>query len=132
MLHPTIDRLREVSRRLYGITVEIVLIRVSLDSVTSSVFRLVDLVIRIAIILSSPLVWGELLNPDTLRYASCDVNVDSVLTKCEYSAHSPSIELQGMLKDRVPILTNLLINSYFKRWLGIDMLCQNLSAVRTN
>ena len=126
------DRLREVSRCPYGMTVEIVLIRASLDSVKSRVLRLVDLAIIIAIILSSPLIWGELLNPDTLRYASCDVNVDSVLTKCEYSAHSPSIELQGMLKDRVPILTNLLINSYFKRWLGIDMLCQNLSAVRTN
>ena len=126
------DRLREVSRCPYGMTVEIVLIRASLDSVTSSVFRLVDLAISIAIILSSPLVWGELLNPDTLRYASCDVNVDSVLTKCDYTAHSPSIELQGMLKDRVPILTSLLINSYFKTWLGIDMLCQNLSAVRTN
>ena len=126
------DRLREVSRCPYGITVEIVLIRASLDSVTSRVLRLVDLAINIAIILSSPLVWGELLNPDTLRYASCDVNVDSVLTKCEYSAHSLSIELQGMLKDRVPILTSLLINSYFKTWLGIDMLCQNLSAVRTN
>ena len=126
------DRLGEVSRCPYGITVEIVLIRASLDSVTSSVFRLVDLAISIAIILSSPLVWGELLNPDTLRYASCDVNVDSVLTKCDYTAHSPSIELQGMLKDRVPILTSLLINSYFKTWLGIDMLRQNLSAVRTN
>ena len=109
------DRLREVSRCPYGMTVEIVLIRASLDSVTSRVLRLVDLAISFAIILSSPLIWGELLNPDTLRYASCDVNVDSVLTKCEYSAHSPSIELQGMLKDRVPILTNLLINSYFKR-----------------
>ena len=126
------DRLREVSRCPYGITVEIVLIRASLDSVTSRVLRLVDLAISIAIILSSPLIWGELLNLDTLRYASCDVNVDSVLTKCEYSAHSRSIELQGMLKDRVPILTSLLINSYFKMWLGIDMLCQNLSAVRTN
>ena len=126
------DRLREVSQCPYSMTVEIVFIRASLDSVTSRVLRLVDLAINIAIILSSPLVWGELLNPDTLRYASCDVNVDSVLTKCEYSAHSLSIELQGMLKDHVPILTNLLINSYFKRWLGIDMLCQNLSAVRTN
>ena len=126
------DRLREVSRCPYGITVEIVLIRVSLDSVTSSVFRLVDLAIRIAIILSSPLVWGELLNPDTLRYVSCDVYADSVLTKCEYSAHSPSIELQGMLKDRDPMLTSLLISSYFKTWLGIHMLCQNLSVVRTN
>ena len=63
------DKLRDVSRCPYGITMEIVLIRASLDSVMSSVFRLVDLAIRIAIILSSPLVWGELLNPDTLRYA---------------------------------------------------------------
>ena len=108
------DKLRDVSRCPYGITVEIVLIRVSLDSVTSSVFRLVDLAIRIAIILSSPLVWGELLNPDTLRYVSCDVYADSVLTKCEYSAHSPSIELHGMLKERVPMLTSLLINSNFR------------------
>ena len=108
------DRLGEVSRCPYGITVEIVIIRVSLDSVTSSVFRLVDLAIRIAIILLSPLVWGELLNPDTLRYVSCDVYADSVLTKCEYSAHSPSIKLQGMLRDRVPMLISLLINSNFK------------------
>ena len=93
------DRLREVSRCPYGITVEIVLIRASLDSVTSSVFRLVDLAISIAIILSSPLVWGELLNPDTLRYASCDVNVDSVLTKCEYR-RSPHFVIFGT--KRVP------------------------------
>ena len=126
------DKYRDVSRCPYGITMEIVLIRVSLDSVTSSVFRLVDLAIRIAIILSSPLVWGELLNPDTLRYASCEVYGDSVLTKCEYSVHSPFIELHGMLRDCVPMLTTLLINSYFSRWLGIDILCQNLSAVRTN
>ena len=126
------DKLSEVSRCPYGRTVEIVLIRVSFDSVTSSVLRLVDLAIRIAIILSSPLVWGELLNPDTLRYASCEVYADSVLTKCEYSAHSLSIEPHGMLKDCVPMLTTLLINSYFKMWLGIDILCQNLSAVRTN
>ena len=126
------DKLSEVSRCPYGRTVEIVLIRVSLDAVTSSVLRLVDLVIRIAIILLSLLVWGELLNPDTLRYTSCEVYADSVLTKCEYSAHSLSIEPHGMLKDCVPMLTTLLINSYFKMWLGIDILCQNLSAVRTN
>ena len=58
--------------------------------------------------------------------------MDNVLTKCEYSAHSPSIELHGMLKERVPMLISLLINSYFRMWLGIDKLCQNLSVVRTN
>ena len=61
------DRLREVSRCPYGMTVDIVLIRASLDSVTSRVLRLVDLAINIAIILSSPLIRGELLNPDMLR-----------------------------------------------------------------
>ena len=50
----------------YGRTVAIVLIRVSFDSVTSSVLRLVDLAIRMAIILMSPLVLGELLNSDTV------------------------------------------------------------------
>ena len=67
MVHPTMDRLREVSRCPYGMTVDIVLIRASLDSVTSKVLRLVDLAINIAIILSSPLIRGELLNPDMLR-----------------------------------------------------------------
>ena len=42
--------------------------------------------------------------------------MDNVLTKCEYSAHSPSIELHGMLKERVPMLISLLINSYFSMW----------------
>ena len=55
-----------------------------------------------------------------------------MLTKCEYSAHSPSIELHGMLRERVPMFINLLISSYFRMWLGIDTVCQNLSAVRMN
>ena len=50
------DKLSEVSQCSYGRTVAIVLIRVSFDSVTSSVLRLVDLATRIAISLSSPLV----------------------------------------------------------------------------
>ena len=58
--------------------------------------------------------------------------MDSVLTRCEYSAHSPFIELHGILRDCVPILTNLLISSYFSIWLGIDIVVQNLLAVRTN
>ena len=49
--------------------------------------------------------------------------VDRVFTRCE---------LHGIFKDCVPILINLLINSYFSRWFGIETLCQNLSAVRTN
>ena len=48
-------------------TIDISLMRASLDSVTSRVLRLVDLAINIAIILLSPLIWGELLNPDILR-----------------------------------------------------------------
>ena len=60
------DKLSEVSRCPYGRTVEIVLIRVSLDAVTSSVLRLVDLAIRMAIILVASLVWGELWNLDIL------------------------------------------------------------------
>ena len=58
--------------------------------------------------------------------------MDRVLTRWEYSVHSPSIELHGILKDCVPILTTLLISSYFSRWFGIEILCQNLSAVRMN
>ena len=45
--------------------------------------------------------------------------MDSVLIRCEYSAHSPFTELHGILRDCVPILTNLLISSYFSSWLGI-------------
>ena len=117
LLLPTMDKLSKVSRCPYGRTVAILLSRVSFDAV------------RIAIILFSPLVWAELLNPDTLRYTSCEVYADSVLTQCEYSVHSPFIEIHGMLRNCVPMLTTLLINSYFSRWLGIDILCQNLSAV---
>ena len=58
--------------------------------------------------------------------------MDRVFTRWEYSGHLPSIELHGIFKDCVPILINLLINLYFSRWFGIETLCQNLSAVRTN
>ena len=85
-----------------------------------------------AIILSSPRVWVESLNPDMLRYRRFEAYVDRVLTRCEYSAHSPFIELHGILRDCVPILTNLLISSYFSSWLGIDILVQNLLATRMN
>ena len=67
-----------------------------------------------------------------LRYTRSEVYACSVLTRCEYSVHSLSIELHEMLRDYVSMLTTLLISSYFSRWLGIDILCQNLSAVRMN
>ena len=48
------DKLSDVSRCPYGMTVAMVLNNVSFDAVKSSVLRSVDLAIRMAIILLSP------------------------------------------------------------------------------
>ena len=50
------DKLSDVSRCPYGRIVAMVLSKVSFDAVKSSVLRLVDLAIRMAIILLSPLI----------------------------------------------------------------------------
>ena len=91
-----------------------------------------DFAIKMAIILLSPLILVESLNPEMLRYRRFEAYVERVLTRLEYSGHSPSIALHGMVKDRVPMLISLLISSYFSIWLGMDILFQNLSAVSTN
>ena len=50
------DKLSDVSRCPHGKTVSMVLSRISFDAVKSNVLRLVDLAIRMAIILLSPLI----------------------------------------------------------------------------
>ena len=85
-----------------------------------------------AIILLSPRISLESLNPDMLSCRRFEEYADRFSTRCVYSCHSPSMELHGIFRDCVPILINLLMISYLSMWFGIDTLSQNLSAVRTN
>ena len=58
--------------------------------------------------------------------------MDKFWSRWFISGHLPSIEPHGMFKECVPMLTNLFIISYLSNWLGSEILCQNLSADKTN
>ena len=73
-----------------------VLSKVSFDAVMSRLLRWVDLAIRMAIILLSPRISFELLNPDMLRCRRFDKYVHKLSLRFVYSGHLPSTELHGM------------------------------------